>query len=92
LAGTYRQHEADEGLRFVLRGDVLCLNQGGRDLPTRPFADDGVIVGGAAEADGPGFPVRFLLDGRGEAWALSDGARIARRVGSRSPGNARIKG
>jgi hypothetical protein len=74
FAGTYRWHDGEEGMTFEVRGGALHARTGGRSYVCKPFADDGVVL------CGPELPVRFLLDERGVAWALSDGARVSRRV------------
>lgn len=74
LAGTYRWNDAKEGMSFELRDGVLYAGLRGQSYACRPFAADGVVV------CGPDLPVRFLLDDAGQAWALSDGARVSRRI------------
>jgi CubicO group peptidase (beta-lactamase class C family) len=74
FAGTYRWNDGEEGMTFEVRGGVLYARTGGQSYVCRPFAADGVVV------CGPEFPVRFLLDGSGVAWARSDGARVSRKV------------
>jgi CubicO group peptidase (beta-lactamase class C family) len=80
LAGTYRWNDGEDGARFVVADDGLRVHlPGGRVLPCRPVAEDGVVVDGA-EA-----PLRFLLGADGRAWALFDGARIARKAAREDP-------
>lgn len=74
LTGTYRWHDDEEGIAFELRHGALDARVRGQSHECRMFAAHGLVV------CGPGLTVRFLLDAAGDAWGLSDGARVWRRV------------
>jgi CubicO group peptidase (beta-lactamase class C family) len=74
FAGTYRWNDDEEPISFELRGGALQATMSGQIYECRGYAPDGVVV------CGPEFPLRILLNQDGNAWALSDGARISRRI------------
>jgi CubicO group peptidase (beta-lactamase class C family) len=72
-AGLYRSVEGGAA-RIHLREGRLWLEQAGVTVPTRPFAEDGVVT-----LDGS-TPVRFLARKGGELFGLFLGSRILHRV------------